>query len=124
MKRNIDFKFHTIHMVDNGITVGYTLNPTPNGELDVRIASSWTNPKDQFVKARGREIVAGRLQANREDNGHVRTITVPRAAPTTAAEYRELEGYVIDIVLENPPKAVIDYAQRQQRKVLRMFGAI
>lgn len=118
MKRKIDFKFHVIQMSDQRVTVGYIPTETPQG-LQVRIAAAWTNPKDQFVKARGREIVAGRLDANR----HVLNVTIPNAKhPTKAGEYRELEEQVVQEVLDNMPKAVIDAADRAERRFLRLIG--
>jgi len=120
MKRNIDFKFHVIQLTDQRVTVGYIPTETPQG-LQVRIAAAWTNPKDQFVKARGREIVAGRLDANR----HTLNVTIPNAKhPTKAGEYRELEEQVVQKVLDNMPKAVVDYVERQERKLNRLLGSI
>lgn len=119
MKRNIDFKFHTIHIPDAGVTIGYIPTPTENG-LHVKVATAWTNRKDQFVKARGREIVAGRLQANRN---HVLDITLPNVVhPTKAGEYRELEERICDTVMDNVPKAILDAEQRAYRRLARLAG--
>ena len=118
MKRKIDFKFHVIQLSDQRVTVGYVPTETPDG-LQVRIAAAWANPKDQFVKARGREIVAGRLDANR----NVYNITIPNAKhPTKAGEYRELEDQVVQEVLDKMPKAVIEAAERAERRILRAFA--
>lgn len=117
MKRKINFKFHVIQMADHRVTVGYIPTVTPEG-LQVKIAAAWTNPKDQFVKARGREIVAGRLDAGR----NVFDITIPNAKhPTKAGEYRELESKIIDKVMDEMPKAVIQAAERAERRLLRVF---
>lgn len=119
MKRKIDFKFHVIQMADQRVTVGYVPIDTPDG-LHVSIAAAWTNPKDQFVKARGREIVAGRLAANRDN---VMSFTIPNAKhPAKAGEYRELEEQVVQKVLDNMPKAVIEAAERAERRILRAFA--
>lgn len=118
MKRKIDFKFHVIQLADDRVTVGYVPTETPEG-LQVRIAAAWANPKDQFVKARGREIVAGRLDANR----NVYSITVPNMKhPTKAGEYRNLEELVVQEVIAKTPKAVTDSAERVERRILRLFA--
>lgn len=121
MKRKIDFKFHVIQMADQRVTVGYVPIDTPDG-LHVSIAAAWTNPKDQFVKARGREIVAGRLAAKRKN---LMSITIPNVKhPTKAGEYRELENQVVQKVLDNMPKAVVGYVERQERKMNRLLDSI
>jgi hypothetical protein len=117
MKRKIDFKYHTMHLIDHGVTIGYIPTETPDG-LEVRVAAAWTNPKDQYVKARGREIVAGRLAANRN---HVFTLKVKGKQPTIASEYRDLEARIADETMNHMPKAIIDAVDRQEKRALRQI---
>lgn len=120
MKREINFKFHVIQMRDQGVTVGYIPTETSEG-IQVKVAHSWTNPKDTFNKARGREIVAGRLDANREN---VFTLTIPNIKhPTKASEYRDLEARICDSVMDHMPKAVADSVERNEKKIQRLLAA-
>jgi hypothetical protein len=100
-------KFHVIQLPSERVTVGYIPTVTPQG-LHVRFAASWTSPRDNYIKSRGRQIVAGRLKVNRK----VHDLLLPNTKhPTKAQEYRDLEEKIMQVVFNNMP--------RQRKKQVR-----
>jgi hypothetical protein len=97
---NNDLKFHVIQIPSERVTVGYIPTVTPQG-LNIRFAVAWTNPKDNYVKSRGRQIVAGRLNVNKK----VYNLLLPNTDyPTKAHEYRAIEEKIKEVVFNNMPK--------------------
>lgn len=87
-----------VHLKNNTFahSFGYVATPIEGG-MSIEYASAFANPRDEYSKARAREIINGRLTAARERWAaaervrHTGKIIFDGPHPKTAEDWRNLE---------------------------------